>query len=195
MSEDRPILEYQSSAASTRAAGALAGDRTFTFAPPPVIADLVVQGIVVVVFTGVAIGLSVMAVQSLRQAWSWQTLLLCVLGITVCMMIASSNWRHLRNGMRFGGLPVKLTIANDHLIMANPRQWGLKLLPVPLKEIRRCYAEFAGWSPIVRTIYRVSVETRRHGTIELSVVSTDAAAVDEAVAAINSRLPSAAAAK
>ena len=195
MSDDRPILEYQSSAAATRPAGTPAGDRTFTFAPPPVIADLVVQGIVVVVFTGVAIGLSVMAVQALRQAWSWQTMLLCVLGITVCMMIASSNWRHLRNGMRFGGLPVKLTIANDHLIMTNPRQWGLKLVPVPLTEIRRCYAVFAGWSPMVRTIYRVSVETRRHGTIELSVESTDAAAVDEAVAGINSRLPSAAAAK
>jgi hypothetical protein len=195
MSDERPILEYRSSAASTRPAGAPGGDRTFTFAPPPVIADLVVQGIVVVVFTGVAIGLSVMAVQALRQAWSWQTMLLCVLGITVCMMIASSNWRHLRNGMRFGGLPVKLTIANDHLIMANPRQWGLKVVPVPLTEIRRCYAVFAGWSPMVRTIYRVSVETRRRGTIELSVASADAAAVNEAVAGINSRLPSAAAAK
>jgi hypothetical protein len=76
--------------------------------------------------------------------------------------------------------------------MANPRQWGLTLHAVPLEQIRQCYAEFGGWSLVVRTIYRINVDVRGRGTLELPVTSTDAAAVDRAVAAIRTRLPSAA---
>jgi hypothetical protein len=189
MTEDRPILEYASSAP---ASATPAGDRTFTFAPPPIAGDLIVQGIVVAVFGGAAIVLLVMGGQSLLQQWSWHTFFLYALCIFVCLMVMSSNWRHLRNGMRFDRLPIKLTIANDHLILANPPRWGLQLLTIKLADIRDCRAEFAGWSP--STIYRIHVELRRRGTLELRVTSPNAAAVDEAVAAITSRLRSAAAA-
>ena len=141
-------------------------------------------------FTSGALGLAVMAARELWRQWSWTALFLFSLFITVCVLVATSNWRQLRNGMRFGTLPVKLWISDAHLLMSNPARWGLKMVAVPLERIRRCYVEFGGWSLTARTIYRINVDVRGRGTIELAVASTDAKAVDDAVAAICARLPS-----
>ena len=190
MTEERPILEYRSPRAMTPPPGG-----NFTFAPPAIVGDLIIEGIVVVLFTGGAITLAAFGAQQLWHRWSWSTLLLFALFITACVLVATSNWRHLRNGMRFGRLPVKLSVADDHLLLSNPARWGLKTIAVPLERIRRCYVEFGGWSLTARTIYRVNVDVRGRGTIELAVASTDAKAVDEAVAAICARLPSTAGGK
>ena len=192
MTQDRPILEYRSPGAIMPPPG---GDCTFTFAPPAIFGDLIVQGAVVVLSAGGAMTLAAIGAQQLWQGWSWTTLFLFSLFIIACVLVASSNWKQLRNGMRFGGLPVKLSIADGQLLLSNPARWGLKTLAVPLEQIRRCYVEFGGWSVTARTIYRVNVDVRGRGTIELAVASTDAKAVDEAVAAVCARLPSTAGAK
>jgi hypothetical protein len=134
MTQDRPILEYRSPGAMTTPGG----NCTFTFAPPAIVGDLIIQGVVVVLFTGGAIGLAVIGAHELWRQWSWTTLFLFALFITACVLVATSNWRHLRNGKRFGGLPVKLSISDDHLLMSNPARWGLKTVAVPLERIRRC---------------------------------------------------------
>ena len=196
--QDRPILEYRTPAAAALVAGTDdgGGDRVFTFSPPPVIFDLIVQGAVVVLFASSALALIATGAWHLWHNWSWNALFLVALCVVICLMVASSNWRHLRNGMRFGGLPVKLTITGEHLIMTQPVQWGLKQHAVPLQQIRRCYVEFGGWSPAAMTIYRINVDVRGRGTIELRIASSAAAATaEEAVAVISSRLPSTTAAK
>ena len=187
MTQDRPILEYQSPGTVMPPPG---GNCTFTFAPPPILGDLIIEGAVVLLFGGGAMTLAAFGAQQLWQRWSWETLLLFLSFIAACMLIASSNWGHLRNGMRFGALPVKLTISDDQLLMSNPARWGLKMHAVPLEQIRRCYTEFGGWSFKARTIHRINVQVHGRGTIELAVVSTDRKSVDEAVAAISARLPS-----
>jgi hypothetical protein len=190
MTDDPPILSYASAATGPLSSGT----DTFAFRPPPFVLSLIFNSLVACFFVGAAI--SVAARQSRLSQVRWDGRALLTLGILfgACALFGWQHWRRARHVIRFGGLPVKITIPDDQIILVDPPQWGLKVEAVRLCDVTRCEGGMIGWSLVGPTVYRIDVFLRDRETIELRVSPKEAAAAERAMAAIRARLPSATAA-
>jgi hypothetical protein len=190
VSDDLPILAYATPPVLDDHDGDDALE--FEFRSPPFAPELVIAVLAVPLFIAGAVAVFVKAYH-LPAKFDWTAMIFPAIASAACAIFAALAWRRARQLMRFGGLPVKITVANGQLILTDPPQWGPHVHAVPLASVARCYGEFGGWTLRGPKIYRINVFVRDRETIELRVATKDSVAVDRAIAAIKSRLPSASA--
>ena len=183
---DAPILSY-----AFTGTGPLSSDLDrFVFRAPLFVTSLLFNSLVACFFAGAAITIGVTLARSPGPAQWQQAFIVLLVLFGACVTFGWQHWNRAAHLIRFGGLPITMTFFEGQLILIDPPQWGVKAESVLLYDVTRLDACLSGWSLLGPTIYRVKIFSREGVPLELRVRSSEAAAMDDALALIRARLPS-----
>jgi hypothetical protein len=181
MSDEKPILSY-----AEGATGPLSSDGDeFVFRPPPFAISLLFNTLVGCFFGGAAVSF----VAKVGGNWTGAPIFLIVV-CGACALFLFQHWYRAFRLLRFGGLPIKVAIANGLLVLIDPPQWGLHQESLLLYDVTGCDTGPGVWSLLGPTVCRLKIYRRDGAPLELRAATSESEAVDRAAAAIKSRLPS-----